>query len=84
MTATQMEKELIRQFGPLGGTKSATEKFLQIGCGTLPPELEHTIVPGKAWPRYCPRAVAEWLCKGRVPGYYARMPGGGPGREVQR
>jgi hypothetical protein len=71
MTATQMEKILIAKFGPLGATAAAYEKFLHIGKGILPKDLEHSIVPGGERVRYCPKAVAEWATQFRVPSFRA-------------
>jgi hypothetical protein len=68
MTNNQLAQALIKEFGPLGATRYAYEKYLKIGAGTIPKDLEHTTPPGKARARYCPFAVAAWVNSGRIRG----------------
>jgi hypothetical protein len=71
MTVNQLEKELIAHFGPLGATQRAYEDYLGVAHGTLPQTLEYIVVPGTTRRRYCPKAVAAFVCRGRVIGWQA-------------
>jgi len=73
MTTHELEKELIKEFGPGGATATAYEKYLRIRRGSIPKDLERVTLPYGGRERFCPKAVAVWYNSGRIPGYYKNL-----------